>query len=146
MIWIILIVTLFYTVWINEDNIVILLSNSYMFSVTFVLFSLYFSFHSITIIQFNWTHFLKINGTIIQTWYQSLLRQATSLSILHCTLEAAGFPHKSRKACIVNSGFVQKSLCGHDGPWESVHVDMEGLILTWLQMVFYFAVLLIDTM
>ena len=39
-------VTLLYTADINEDNTIILLSNTYQFSVKFVLFSVYFSFHS----------------------------------------------------------------------------------------------------
>ena len=46
MIQILLYVTMLYTTGINEYKIVILLSNSYQFSMKFVLFSVYFSFHS----------------------------------------------------------------------------------------------------
>ena len=46
MIRIILYVTLVYMDGFNDDNIAILLSNSYHFPMKFVLFSVYFSFHS----------------------------------------------------------------------------------------------------
>ena len=106
-----------YTTGINEVYTVIILSNSYMFSVKFVLFSVYYSFHSLhnnSTIQLH--SFLEDQCHNNLTWYQSLLRKATSLPILHCTPEAVGFPHKSCKVCIAKSGFVQRSLCGRDEP------------------------------
>ena len=55
-----------YTAGINEDNTVILLSNSYLFfcEICLVHCVFFIPLHYIKI-QLNCTHFLKINGTLI---------------------------------------------------------------------------------
>ena len=86
---------------------VIILRNTCLFHVRFILFSGYYSFilHCI-IIKYNGTHFLKINGKLILIWYQILVKEDSSLCTPHCTLEEADFPHNSYKVCIANSGFI----------------------------------------
>ena len=110
-------VTMLYTIRISEVYTVILLRNTSLFPVRFVLISGYYSFLlQCIIIKYNGIPFLKINGTLILIQYQSLLKQYSSLATLHCTPEATGFPHKSLKVCISNSGFVQRSLYRFDEP------------------------------